>query len=398
MGKTGEAKAGSTLAREVGSLVLLGALALVLGALVGFGVWALLSAAYWLIELVWGVLAPQTGWWFFPLVACTAGGALIAWWSARFHSAPKPLDQVMAEVKSTGGYSVGRLAPASIAFLLPIAFGGSVGPEAGLTGLIASGCTWVGTRLRRAAYQLGALPSADAALTQSRKFVLYPLGVAGGIGGAVAFSALFGGGMAVPRFGALVWNVESLGWTVPLALVGCGLALLYVAATRAAHWIAERLAGHPMLRPVLCGVALGFSALFLPYVLFPGSQQAVELVGAWEGMSPTILLLTGLIKTVFVAFCLNMGWNGGPFFPLLFCGASFGFGVSGLLGIDPLLCVTVVTTSLIAGFSRKPMIALLLAVMCFPLSNLPWVVAAAAVGAFIPLPGMPKATLGFRSS
>lgn len=398
MGKAGKPGTERSLAREAGSLVVLGVLAAALGALVGFGVWALLSVAYWLIDLVWGFVAPQTGWWLFPLIACTLGGMLIGWWNVRFNSAPKPLDQVMAEVKRTGGYSVGHLAPASIAFLLPIAFGGSVGPEAGLTGLIASGCTWVGKRLRCVACRLGLLPNADDAFPRSCKFVLYPLGVAGGIGGAVAFSALFGGGMVLPQLGAITWNLESLAWTVPLALAGCVLALLYVLSTRAALWVSERLAAHPMLRPVLCGVALGTAALFLPSVLFPGSQQAVELMGTWTDMQPFVLLLTGVVKTAFVAFCLNMGWSGGPFFPLMFCGISFGFGVAGLLGIDPMLCVTVVTAALIAGFSRKPMIAVLLAVLCFPLSNVPWVVVAAAIGALVPLPGMPKATLGFRSA
>lgn len=374
--------------RSVGAHAVLGLLSALLGLLVGFGIWALLSLAYWLVDAVWGGLRGLTGGWFlFPMVVCTLGGAAIGLWNARFHSAPKPLDQVMADVKATGGYSVGRIAPSSVSFLLPIAFGGSVGPEAGLTGLIASGCTWVGERLKRASARLGVLASAAEAFPRASKLVLYPLGVAGGVAGAVLFTTLFGGGMALPRFDAIPWSVESLVWVLPLACVGCMLALLYGAATRASRWLAGKLDRHPALQPVVCGLALGAAALFLPNVLFPGSQQAVELMGTWTGLSSATLLLTGAVKTVFVALCLGLGWSGGPFFPLLFCGISFGYGIAGLTGLDPLLCVTVVATALIAGFSRKAAAAVVLVLLCFPLASLPWALAAMAMGLLLPAAG-----------
>ena len=374
--------------RATGSYAVLGLLSAALGALVGFGVWALLSLAYWLIDVVWGTLRTMAGDWFlYPVVVCALGGVAIGLWNGRFQSAPKSLDQVMEEVRATGGYSVGRIGPSSVSFLLPIAFGGSVGPEAGLTGLIASGCTWVGRHLKRASARFGVLASDAEALPRSGKLVLYPLGIAGGILGAVLFTTLFGGGMALPRFEAVPWDAASLAWTVPLACVGCALAWLYGAATRVSSWLAGKFDRRPALRPVVCGLALGVTALFLPNVLFPGSQQAVELMGAWSGLPPEVLLLTGLAKTVFVALCLGLGWSGGPFFPLLFCGVSFGYGIAGLTGLDPLLCVTVVSTALIAGFSRRAAAALVLVLLCFPLASLPWALAAMAVGLLLPAAG-----------
>ena len=95
----------------------LGALALSLGAGAGFSIWALLSAAYLLCDLVWDGVGGALGLPAFPLLACTLGGALIGLWNARFDSAPKPLDEVMAEVRAKGGYSVGRVVPASVSFL-----------------------------------------------------------------------------------------------------------------------------------------------------------------------------------------------------------------------------------------------------------------------------------------
>ena len=51
--------------------------------------------------------------------------------------------------------------------MLPLLFGGSVGPAAGLTGVIAGLCTWVGDRMRRFGADIRALTIAgtQAALT-----------------------------------------------------------------------------------------------------------------------------------------------------------------------------------------------------------------------------------------
>ena len=55
----------------------------------------------------------------------------------------------MGKVKGEGRYPYDHLGKRSLSALLPLLFGGSVGPEAGLTGVIAGLCTWVGDRMRR---------------------------------------------------------------------------------------------------------------------------------------------------------------------------------------------------------------------------------------------------------
>lgn len=361
----------------------LGALSLALGAGVGFAIWALLSAAYWLCDLVWTGVGGAVDLPLFPLIACTLGGLAIGLWNARFDSAPKPLDEVMAEVRRTGGYSTGRIVPSSVSFLLPIAFGGSVGPEAGLTGLVAAGCTWVGATLRRASGMPGAF-------SRAQKIPLYALGVAGGIAGVALFTALLGGGIPIPRFDAAPLDLSSLAWCVPLAAAGYALAVLYRGFVHVARRLSRALAAHPVLKPLLCGIALGGVALLLPYVLFPGTQQAADLALAWAGTPPAVLFATGLVKLAFIALCLNLGWSGGPFFPLIFCGVSVGFGIAAAFGADAALCVTVVTTALIAGFTRKPAMTLLIMLLCFPLESLPWMAVGIAAGALLPMPGAGK--------
>lgn len=371
--------------RRAGALIGLGALTAGAGAAVGFGVWLLLDAAYWLLDAVWKLGVGPLGVAWLPVAVCAAGGACIGIWNTRFRCAPKPFNEVIADVRRTGGYHLGRIAPATVAFLLPIAFGGSVGPEAGLMGLIAAGCTWVGERMRAAGRRLGILHAGED-FTKAAKRVLYTVGVAGGIGGIAAVVALFGSGMSIPRFEAAAFGIEPLLWAVPLALAGWVLALLYLGVVRLARALRARFEHRTVLVPALVGLALGAAAVFLPYVLFPGSQQASELMGVWTGFSAGTLLLTGLVKTVFIALCLNLGWNGGPYFPLIFCSISFGYGVSAATGLDPVLCVTAVTAALMAAFSGQAGVAVIICLLMFPLASAPVLAVALAVGLLVPMP------------
>lgn len=124
-------------------------LALAAGFAVGFLVWAVLSLANGLVALLWDALGKRGGEGFatpwFPLVVCTLGGLVIGVWTHFLQGAPAPLETVMASFKKTGSYRVEGAGRSVVGFLLPIVFGGSVGPEAGLTGLIASACCRLAT-------------------------------------------------------------------------------------------------------------------------------------------------------------------------------------------------------------------------------------------------------------
>lgn len=94
----------------------------------------------------------------FPLIVCVLGGLLIGLYTKHTGIEPEDLNVVMAKVKETGRYDYSHIGKLSLAALLPLLFGGSVGPEAGLTGVIAGLCTWVGDRMRRFARTFAPLP------------------------------------------------------------------------------------------------------------------------------------------------------------------------------------------------------------------------------------------------
>lgn len=103
----------------------------------------------------------------YPFFVCLLGGLLIGLYEKMTGTKTDDLNQVMAKVKQDGRYPYDNLGKLSLAALLPLLFGGSIGPEAGLTGVIAGLCSWVGDRMRRfgAEFRELTLLGTQAALT-----------------------------------------------------------------------------------------------------------------------------------------------------------------------------------------------------------------------------------------
>lgn len=84
--------------------------------------------------------------------------------------------------------------------------------------------------------------------------------------------------------------------------------------------------------------------------------------------------------------CVNMGWRGGHFFPIIFAGIAIGYGMAAIAGIDPVFSLCVVTAALLGAVMRKPLMVVLLLFLCFPLISAIPMFIAALVGSRIPVP------------
>lgn len=390
-------------------------LALAVGFCVGAVVWAALGISSLLVKLLWADLRSVFDVAWYPLALCTIGGLVIGLWTRFSGTRIELLDSVMGQVKRTGGYHVKSVPKSLVSFFLPLAFGGSIGPEAGLTGLIAAACTWIGTTLKRAGLKaksvtdltlsatlsavfgtpfLGIVATADDGMPRAEdyafrrpaKIVLYTAAAFGAFGGISLISSIPGMSSGLPRFGAFDAGPLEYAWFVPIVVAGWLLAMLFHGAETAAAKLGARLAAYPVLSALLCGVLIGLAGTFLPDVLFAGEEQSTEIMGTWTSMGAATLLLTGALKLVATPLCQHLGWVGGHFFPSIFAGISFGYGLAALTGIEPLFCVTVCVTSLVAGIMRKPFAALALLILCFPLDGVLWMGLAAVLGAALPMP------------
>ncbi|MBR2803775.1 MAG: chloride channel protein, partial [Eggerthellaceae bacterium] len=315
----------------------------------------------------------------------------------------------------------------AISFLLPLVFGGSIGFEAGLTGLITAGCCWIRDKLKAAGLREAAVADVTIAASISAvfatplagivagaestrpdgndqlaeadvydynmrrpaKIVLYTAAAFGAFAGIRALSALFGASAGFPRFDAISSEGAGYLWILLALAAAYLMALLYHASNTFTGQIASNLGNNmrgTVLGPVIAGVALGLMATFFPYVLFPGEVQSHELMQTWTSWTAAALIATGALKALATPMCINLGWVGGNFCPSIFAGAACGYGLAMLTGADPMLMVTVVTSGFLAGVMRRPLLAIAILMLCFPLESIVWMGLSAIVLAALPLP------------
>ena len=97
-------------------------------------------------------------------------------------------------------------------------------------------------------------------------------------------------------------------------------------------------------------------------------------------------MATGFGKVIITPLCIRFGWRGGHFFPVIFAGISIGYGMAMLTGADPVFCLCACTAALVGGVMRQPLMTVLLLFLCFPVKGIVVMLAAAALGAAVPLP------------
>ena len=159
----------------MGKRLLFIVLTIAFGAFAGAFAWAFFFLMNQGIHLLWDVFPSwlaQAGLpaFFYPIIFCTIGGLIIGLFAKRFGPYPDDMNTVMAKVKETGRYDYYTIGPSFFGALLPLLFGGSIGPEAGLTGVIAGLCTWVGDRLRFVGSEMRELAEAGTAAVISAIF------------------------------------------------------------------------------------------------------------------------------------------------------------------------------------------------------------------------------------
>lgn len=152
---------------------------------------------------------------------------------------------------------------------------------------------------------------------------------------ATVISRLVLGGQpafAIPAY-AFETPVELVFYLV-LGLLAAGVGVLLIEALYGTEDLFDRWRAHPVVKPVVGGLALGAMGLAFPQVFGVGyeSVDAIlhsELGEVGLGLMAFLLLLAG-VKTLAVSLTLGSGGSGGVFAPSLFIGAALGgaFGVA----------------------------------------------------------------------
>lgn len=399
-------------------------LATALGAAAGALVWALLRIMNLGIDLVWHTVPEHVSYSVvYTLGVCMFGGLLIGLWQKKYGIYPEELEEVMHQLKTTGTYPYSKIPVLSVAALLPLIFGGCLGPEAGLTGIIVGLCCWVGDRLKYKGREIREIAEAGMAatlgvifaspfvgiafnyesgeardsmsdLTEEEKVtfkkikkLVYIMAVAGGLGAMKLLGDIFGGGSGFPRFtGNMDITVDDWKWFAVVVAAALIAGLLYAIIHKVTVMLGDKLINHRVISCMLAGLCLGAFGLVSPWLMFSGEHQMGVLMDVWEEESALNLLMMAVLKLILVNLCINLGWKGGHIFPVIFSGVCLGYAMAMILGIEPVFAVAVTTAALCGYIMRKPVMVIGVLLLCFPVTVIIPLTAAAYLGSIIPVP------------
>lgn len=388
-----------------------------LGAVIGGVIWAFMRIMELGIELLWqrlpGYFEGADWLWLYPLFICLIGGLLIGLGQKKWGPCPESLQEVMATVKKEKHYDYHHLPRMLLVAMLPLLFGGAIGPEAGLTGVFVGLCYWAGDHLKFARRILPEMADVGIAATLAVLFgspffgfllpieedlysdreVKLPKGIkifaifCGIFGALVLFlilGRLFGGGTGLPRFGSSYAEIGDLPWMIPAVLIGVGYGWLFKLSEKGVERLARHFAERRFLLAVFGGIILGAVGIACPYVLFSGETQMATLIEEYARYTPATLFIVAAVKMVMVNVCIGSGWRGGHFFPAIFGGVCAGFAVAAVFPVDPVFCCAVTCAAVVTTILRKPFAAAMLLMLCFPVDCLLYLIGASFLAALIP--------------
>lgn len=400
-------------------------LTLLLGAFAGIVIWCFLKAVSLVTILIWQVLPERTGFQYLTILLCTLGGLVCGILHKLYGLYPEDLARVMGKIKKEKYYDYRPLPAILACAFLPLVLGSSVGPEAGLTGIIAALCYWVGDNVAYAkensaiytelgeAITLGHLfhsplfgilaveedslftedPSQKAgssqaegekpALSKSSKLLYYGLSTAASFLVIGTLNQVFGKAMAgFPSFSEV--SIQPMDYLLLALYIPAGLLAWLV--FEYAEKLTKAVASHiPMVvSGAFCGLVIGITSLFIPMVLFSGEEEMAELMTSYGSYAPLFLIGICFLKLCMTAFCIQFGLRGGHFFPLIFACVCLGMGLAMLVFPDPSSHVVfasgAVTAVTLGAQLKKPIAVSLLLLLCFPARLLFWIFLCAVIG------------------
>ena len=381
-----------------------------IGAVAGALVWILLKIMAVGTEFLWNRIPSQNISPYYTLFVCVAGAAMIGIFRKVFGDYPEDLETVMEKVRSEKRYEYKNMPVMMVAALLPLLIGSSVGPEAGLTGIIVGLCYWAGDNLKFAGQntrnysQVGIVVSMSvlfhaplfgifeveensdeslSALTKGSKLFIYGIALAAGTGIYAGLSALFGAGLSgFPSFDIV--EIQKKDYLLMVLYILCGLLLAYF--YQSTHKLTKKISNRfpAVMREIFAGVFLGITGTFLPVLLFSGEEQMGTLMETYTSYLPLTLIGIAFFKLLLTNLCIQFGLKGGHFFPVIFAGVCMGYGVAmltcGLNGGHVVFGAAIVTASLLGGIMKKPLAVTMLLFLCFPVKIFIWIFVAALIG------------------
>lgn len=402
--------------RHVNNGTLFLAFAALTGCIIGAFIWGYLKFANVGITIIWDWIPDLLTTKYYTVGMCLVGGLVIGLFHKKYGKYPDTMAEAVNRVKNNAFYPYEHLWLIVIGAYLSILFGGAVGPECGLVCILLALCFWAIDQFGMAAERMRNIIAKNPDVPRGKVFrvmlsglkskpkdIVYDKsyqwkkseqissGVVCGICALIIYLTLnqiFGECISIPQLtSSEISGIDNL-ILITLIVTGIAAGYLYVIFRKITSKFFGflRSKGLIVLNALIGGAILGIVGTFFPMAMFSGGSQMQALMYEYMGMTPVLLLLNGVIKLFLTNVCIESGWRGGHFFPLIFSGVSIGYAMSMFLGTNQVLCVIVVSASMLATVLQEPFSALILSLVFFPVEHVGWMAAAAFAGGCIPLP------------
>lgn len=370
-------------------------------------VWLFLKLMNFGTDFLWKYVPGKIDLAIYPLILCLIGGLLLGLIKTKYGETISEMDALIKDVKGKKPLKSENIAVIFISALLPIIFGGSIGPEAGLCCIIVVLCIWLSKFMaffKKNIYEIydvginsvfsliflaplyGLVAPIEGIENSKKKMYSNIICILGALLVFYILGQLFGQAGGLPYVGGYdITNFErALG--IPLAIIGSLFGILYLVFDKYTFKAFDKIKfKHSMLLACLAGgLILGIFGTITPMTLFSGEMNMTVILKTYAMYSPLILISIGIAKMLLTSVCIKSGWKGGHFFPVIFCGVIIGCGFSLLLNIDIGFSVAVITASILGVLMKKPIAVALLLLLCFDPRIIPWLVVAAFIGSVMP--------------
>ncbi len=346
--------------------------------------------------------------WFFVIPVVLIGAVLLG--LARHHLGEYPvtIEDAIEDHKRTGEFDHRHVWQAAVISFISLGFGAALGPEAALMAILGGLGSWIARVIDANTTEgsdisfvgisgaMGALfgtagaamltfdpRGSDADDAKSGRLLRVVPGLAAAFAGLLVYRHLGSSSsyfdLGLPDYSL---TLADLAWSVPVALVSALAGLVFLAVGRGTDRLLAPLDGRPILESVAGGLGFALLATRSSLVLFSGHEGTDTLITGYGADSVGFLVAVAIAKLIAAALLLSAKWKGGRFFPLMFVGAALGLAMSqGMSAIGEVPALAAGMTAVVGVLMRRPVLAVGLMVLFFPIAAWPVVVLAAVIGA-----------------
>lgn len=291
------------------------------------------------------------------------------------------VDELLSDAESNGRGHSRQIVVTALVAIVAFAFGGAVGPEAGLLAVVAQCSIIVSRVIARNEARAREISRAGVAGALSGFYGSPPTAVAidgdqppasrlmtliAGVSGFLVFlsvSRTVFDSKGVPEL-PLPASTPGSDWLLVVpALIGCGVGLAFRVLHRRAETLAARVP-HRWQVTAIGTVAFAALAAAFPLVRFSGHHEFSEVLTLFADGDAVQVWTIAVAKVIAVVLCLTAGWRGGEAFPLIFAGGLVGAGTAlAMSSLDPASAVVAAMAGAVAVGWKRPLASLLLLVL-----------------------------------